>query len=43
MTKDYEQNKTNSVDFVFKNVTNSKNNCIFAAINRMYNYGKAYC
>lgn len=32
MAKDYEQNKTNSVDFAFKNVTNSKINCIFAAI-----------
>ncbi len=32
MTKDYEKNNTNSVDFAFKNVTNSKNNCIFAAI-----------
>ena len=43
MAKDYEQNKTNSVDFAFKNVINSKNYCIFAAINRMYNYGKANC
>ena len=32
MAKGYEQNKTNNADFAFKNVTNSKNNCIFAAI-----------
>lgn len=32
MAKSFKQNKTNSADFVFKNVTNSKNNCIFAAI-----------
>ena len=31
MAKGYKQNKTNKVDFAFKNVTNSRIYCIFAA------------